>query len=230
MTSEELRLNKLELLGKLVAGLGHEIRNPLSAVKLNLDYMEMFSDELAPDIQESISASKESIERIQHLIETTLSFARVKNDEDKQPVEKIIADSIDLSVIRARSKDIKIIPSISADAGYVQFQPTKILQILLNLISNALDACEKGCVVSVGADLIDEDKIALYVEDNGPGIPEENRELIFDEFFTTKKEGNGIGLYVCKELTESLNGKIYLESQLGKGSKFIMEFKLGEEG
>jgi len=81
MTIEELRQNKLELLGKLVAGLGHEVRNPLSAIRLNLDYMEMFSDELAPDIVDSINSSKEALQRIESLINTILNFVKDKIDE-----------------------------------------------------------------------------------------------------------------------------------------------------
>lgn len=229
MTSEELRLNKLELLGKLVAGLGHELRNPLSAVKLNLDYMEMFSDELAPDIIESIHSSKESIDRIHHLIETMLSFARVKSDESPLPVERIIQDTIDLSIIRARSRNIKIASSIEQNVRFIRFLPNKLMQILLNLISNSIDACSEGNNITIGAESKEESsKVYFFVEDDGTGIPEEDLEKIFDEFFTTKPNGNGIGLYVCRSLVEELGGKLSVESKLGKGSKFIIELKSGD--
>jgi len=99
----------------------------------------------------------------------------------------------------------------------------------LNLISNAIEACDPGGKIVVGSSFDDYSKeTTIYVEDNGCGIPDDKVELIFDEFFTTKKEGTGLGLYVCKYLLEDYNAELKVESELGKGSKFIIKISEGE--
>ncbi len=229
MTVEELRQNKLELLGKLVAGFGHEIRNPLSAIRLNLDYMNMFSDELEPDIIDAINSSKEALMRIESLTETILNFTRNKETEDEIPLERIVSDAIELSSIKARSKEVTIHNNLDQKSALFLIKPSKLLQILLNLISNAIDACEENGKIEI-ASVYDDvaETIYLTVEDTGCGIPIDDVEKIFDEFYTTKNGGTGLGLYVCKCLAEELNANLSVESQEGVGSKFILQFSGGK--
>jgi signal transduction histidine kinase len=224
MTAEELKQNKLELLGKLVAGLGHEIRNPLSAIKLNLDYMEMFMDEMPQDINESVQSCKDGLERIEHLITTILYFVKNKADEDKIPIQTIVDDAVNLSMIKARGCGVKI-ESLFDSSLNIYLYPRKILQVLLNLISNAIEACHSGGKVIIGSEVNSESShFCLYVEDNGEGIPEDRIEEIFDEFYTTKEKGTGLGLYVCRNLLEDYNALLKVESTYGSETKFYIEF------
>jgi len=224
MTAEELKQNKLELLGKLVAGLGHEIRNPLSAIKLNLDYMEMFTDEMPQDINESVQSCKEGLERIEHLITTILYFVKNKTNEDQIPIQTIVDDAVNLSMIKARGSSVKI-ESIFDASRNVYLYPRKILQVLLNLISNAIEACQSGGKVIIGSEVNSESSnLCLYVKDDGEGIPEDKIDEIFDEFYTTKEEGTGLGLYVCRYLLEDYNAVLKVESTYGVGTKFYIEF------
>ncbi len=228
---EEFKRNKLELLGKLIVSLAHEIRNPLSAIKLNLDFLEMSKDELDEELIESIKHSQEAADRIKYIIENLLNFARDSKDEETNSLNFVAAQAVELTHVKARSKDVKLIKQFEQEAQQCLVHEKKILQVVINLLTNAIEACdehgrvvirtfsEKGASGSI--------EYFLTVEDNGVGIKEEDKERIFDDFFTTKESGTGLGLHVCKNILNEQNAKISFESKYGVGTKFIISFSKG---
>jgi len=220
--------NKLTILGKLTAGLLHEIRNPLTVIKLNLDYMKMFENELSSEIQESITSSLEAFERINFIISDILDFTRKSSDTKKAISINAITDrTIEIVSITASKRGIKIIKELDESIPSIYANENKLLQVFINLINNAIEASyERGEVIVRTTRKIEDDKnIVLWeVQDFGCGIKLEDKEKILAGFFTSKDKGTGVGLTVCKRLLEEINAELNFESEYGKGSKFFIKF------
>lgn len=227
MIQDEIQNNKLQILGKLSASLAHEIRNPLSALKLSLEYIKMSDHN--PDLLESINSCLDATNRIQALIETTLDFSRTTlNDCSKISLNEIVDLAIEIMHSRAKILNIKILKQLNEDVGLVYFNKNKMLQVILNLITNAMEACTSSGVVTIRtySEYIDKIKYnTIEIEDNGVGITEEDKEKIFHDFYTKKPTGTGLGLSVCKMILEEFEAKIDFRSQFGKGTNFFVRFK-----
>jgi signal transduction histidine kinase len=227
MIDDRIQDNKLQLLGKLTASLIHEIRNPLSAIKLNLDYLKMLESELPPDANGSINDSAEAVERIQFLIESLLNFSRKKSSEIMvADVNEITKNAVSILKGELQKKNVNLALNLCREIPPVVFDSNKLLQVFLNLITNAMEACcEKGSI-TINSRFDDSNKFNIIWEviDNGAGINEENKKKIFQEFYTSKVHGTGLGLSVCKMLIEEYNAGINFESEFGNGTKFIISF------
>ncbi len=227
---EEYRRNKLEILGKLITSLAHEIRNPLSAIKLNLDFLEMSKDELNEEMIESVKHSQEAAERIQYLIDNLLNFARDKGEEVRKSLNEIAETAVELQTVKARSKNINLVKQFDYSVNNFKVPEKEILQVVLNLISNAIEACRpkrKVVVRTFKSHSENSELVVLEVEDEGIGIKPEDKNKIFKEFFTTKQDGTGLGLYVCKSIVEKYDAKIDFESIYKVGTKFKISFTTG---
>lgn len=226
MIHNEIQNNKLQILGKLAASLAHEIRNPLSAIKLNLEYVKM--TELSEEVKESINASIEAATRIQELIETTLDFSRATlNDCSMQSVNDVVLLAYDIMLSRARILNIKLEKQLDPALPLIYFNKNKILQVALNLLTNAFEAIERNGIVKIKTYQENEpesNNIVLEVEDSGGGISEESKEKIFNDFYTNKETGTGLGLSVCRRILDEYGASISFESQLGKGTRFFVSF------
>lgn len=225
MPEDQIQENKLQLLGKLTASLIHEIRNPLSAIKLNLDYLKMLESELSAEVNESINDSSEAVERIQFLVENVLSFSRKKTSEIVMvDLNEISKNAIAILKGEIQKRNITLKLELENSLPPVVFDSNKLLQVLLNLITNAMESCSHKGMVSVRSYLADSACVVWEVEDNGAGISEENKSKIFQDFFTSKLTGTGLGLSVCKMLAEEHNADISFESTIGKGTRFTITF------
>lgn len=235
MFSEITQKNKLEILGKLTASLSHELRNPLSAIKLNLDYMNMSSADLPEDIKESLSNCIEGVFRIETLIEDILSFSRKsKGTHNPISVNEITQTAVSLTSARANKSKIKIDLKLAKNLPLVNFSKNNLLQVFLNLLTNAIEACEgkgdKVIIKSYVKKAKGNEKVVWEIKDNGIGIKDEDKQKIFGEFFTNKNRGTGIGLTVCQSLLEEKGAQLAFESQYGKGTKFIVIFNNDDKG
>lgn len=227
MNDDHIQNNKLQMLGKLTASLIHEIRNPLSAIKLNMDYLKMLETELPAEVNESISDSSEAVERIQFLVENLLSFSRKKLSETAMvDINEITKNALSIMKGEVQRKNISVILNLSADVPPVYFDSNKLLQVFINLITNALESCSQKGTINILSRLNGCEKAGVVweIQDNGAGISEENKKKVFQDFFTNKDKGTGLGLSVCKMLVEEHNAKLDFESSLGKGAKFIITF------
>jgi len=228
MIQDEIQNNKLQILGKLAASLAHEIRNPLSAIKLSLEYMKM--SEVNPDIAESIHSCLDAANRIQNLIETTLDFSRATlNDCSKISLNEVVELAIEIMQPRANVLNIKINKDLRDQMGLIYFNKNKMLQVIINLITNAFEACTKHGVVKIKTYSEIVDKISyntVEIADNGVGINEEDKEKIFHDFYTKKPTGTGLGLSVCKMILDDFEAKIDFDSEIGKGTHFFVRFKV----
>lgn len=223
----EVQNNKLVILGKLAASLAHEIRNPLSAIKLNLSLLEMSVEKYDPDTKESVLSAMEAVERIQYLIESTLEFSR-KNvkDTDLYSLNTIVEQSLEIITSAARRKSIEIVPELSNNLPMVNISKNKTTQVILNLLTNAIEASPRNSQIFLRTYKSGKEKIIMEVADLGCGIKDEDKVKIFTDFYTNKKNGTGLGLSVCKMLLEEQNAEIDFNSKEGEGTTFTVKFKV----
>ena len=222
--------NKLLLLGKLTAGLVHEIRNPLSAIKLNLDYMKMAQDDLPLDLKEIVGESLDAFEQVNFLIENVLDFTRKPTERTHQvSIYTVTEKCLKIISTTARSKGVTIVKEFEENLPLLNVNKNKLMQVFMNMINNAIEASnEKGNVIirSSIKNCNGSNYVIWEVQDFGIGVKPEDKEKILNGFFTTKSNGHGIGLGVCKMLTKELNGEMYFESEYGQGTTFSVKFVL----
>jgi signal transduction histidine kinase len=227
MFEEELQNNKMQILGKLAATLVHEIRNPLSAIKLNLDFIKLSSGELPAEVNQSVNSCLEAANRMQALVESLLGFSRKSNSNEKNSINDITDIAVSIMQNNAKILKIKIEKQLDYSLDDLVFDKNKILQVILNLITNAIEASSSNGIIKVktyGETISKECIYTLEVEDNGIGIKDEDKNKIFGDFYTGKKNGTGLGLSVCKSILEEYNAKLDFESDYGTGSRFFIRF------
>ena len=225
MTSENAQENKLQILGKLTASLIHEIRNPLSAIKLNLDYLKMIENELPTEASESVKFSLDALSRIQYLVDNILSFTRKNfNGVNLCSINEITQNAISIMKYEAERKNVKIEFEPDETIAKAEFDKSRLLQVFLNLITNAIESCINGGNIFIKTYKKLPDSFIWEITDTGVGICEEDKVKIFNDFYTSKEKGTGLGLSVCKMILQEYNAEIDFESTLGKGTKFILKF------
>ena len=225
MNTEIAQNNKLHLLGKLNASFVHEIRNPLFAIKLNLDYLKL-EDGLPKESVEAIDACLEATERISYLIENFLEFSRKSNSNGSAcSLNQLTMQAIDLVKGYASKTSLEIVKKLDSSDPLVSFDKNKLLQVFLNILTNAVESESANNKIIVKT-YINSEKVIWEVEDFGNGIKEPDRPKIFDEFYTRKENGTGLGLNICKKILDENDAKIDFLSRVGKGTKFFITFNL----
>ncbi len=227
--------NKMESLGRMSAGVAHEINNPLSIITekagLIKDLLQL-SDEMPPrekmvDLVGSVIKSADRCGGITHRL---LGFARhMQVQYEKIDLGLLIKEVLGFLEKEAEYRNIfvdfrfpEIPPTVSSDRGQLQ-------QVLLNILNNAFAAVDDGGHIVIGVKHVDDDMIAVSIADNGIGVPEENLTRIFDPFFTTKKgAGTGLGLSITYGIVEKLGGHITVESTVGEGTCFTVTLPKGQ--
>jgi signal transduction histidine kinase len=222
--------NKLKILGKLAASLSHEIKNPLSVLKLNLDYLKMSSEKFDNETNECIDASLEAADIINQLIHNTLEFSRKnKEDFDECNINEIINKAINITKGNANKRNISFQVNMDETLDSIVVNETNILQVLVNIISNGLEASNSDSKIMINS-FSENNKVCVDIIDEGSGITEEDRTKVFDEFYTQKEGGTGLGLSVCKTILNEHEAIFSLNNNPEKGTRFRIEFKSnGEE-
>ncbi len=224
----DIQNNKLELLGKLATTLSHEIRNPLSVLKLNLHFLKVYSENVDKESYEIILACESALDRITKLVENILEFSRRPMDGfENVSLNEIVEQAIIILNPVALKNSISITKQLEENLFPLYLNKSKILQVVINLITNALEASSFGDNIIVKTSKLMKNGCAgirFVVEDFGMGIKECDKENIFKEFFTNKKTGTGIGLSVCKKLLDEHKADIYFESEFGYGTRFFVDF------
>ncbi|MBK8253811.1 MAG: two-component sensor histidine kinase [Polyangiaceae bacterium] len=232
-----IRSERLASVGRLAAGLAHEIGNPLSSILGFQDLLAMGG--LSPEEERDfLHRMKRETERIHKVLRDLLDFARpasrsgaVKSGESELPsnVVDAIADAVALVRPQKDWKSIELVTKVDEAIPLAALSHERIVQVLLNLLLNAGDAVSpvNGRVaISASKKRIGEkENIELVVEDNGPGIPKEIEGHLFEPFATTKEvgKGTGLGLAVCRGLVEAAGGAIFVESGELGGARFVVQ-------
>src|SRR5690606_18654337 len=230
MSKSDILNNKLQLLGKLSASLVHEIRNPLFALKLNLDYLSQMRSQVSDDASESIQSCSEATDRLMFLIQNFSDFSKKHSLETELcSINDVTQIAVNIMQSNACRINMYIETELQPNLPSIYFQKDKLLQVFLNLLTNAIEAenTRNTIFVRTYMDDSEDEKILFWeVEDNGIGIKEENKSKIFEDFYTSKKQGTGLGLSVCKKLLSEYNAELDFKSRYGQGSKFFIKFNL----
>ncbi|EHE7894721.1 sensor histidine kinase [Vibrio parahaemolyticus] len=217
---------KLAALGELTAGIAHEINNPTAVILGNVELIHFELGEDASRVQEEIDAIHAQIDRIRNITRSLLQYSRQGGVQDEitwQHVNPIIDESITLVKTGTKKRDVEFITDLQAHTP-VEINRHHLLQILVNLQMNAIHAMNgKGKLIVMSEDWIEEGQIkgaTIHVIDDGCGIKPENLNRIFSPFYTTKRDGTGLGLSVSQSILSQTGGELKAESEWGKGSTF----------
>jgi len=223
-------LKKLSLAGELAAGAVHEIRNPLSVIK---GFIQLLKEEpnKGDKNKEYYNVILKELDRLNDLIGGFLTIAKPCEVKfTKGCINDVIKDMVCLIEPKAILYDAIIETDLSEDVPDIEMNIEHIKQVFLNLLNNALEAvCNgKDRKVEVNSS-VNKENIIIRIKDTGAGILAEEMDGIFEPFYTTKKEGTGLGLAVCKKIVENHDGTISLNSKKGKGSTFTIFLPIVQE-
>lgn len=224
---------KMSALGELLAGVAHELNNPLSIV---VGHSLMLREESGdPETLRRIEKIGSAAERCAKIVKTFLAMARQQPTKmERVDIASIVATAVDVAGFGGQHDGIEIVSSIDENGPDVLADADQLTQVIINLVINAGQAIGKSGVgdrieVSTGFDAA-EGVFKIIVADNGPGIPEGIRARIFEPFFTTKKvgDGTGIGLAFCHRIIHSHHGHIWLDHSHDQGSRFCITLPVAE--
>jgi len=217
---------KLAALGELTAGIAHEINNPTAVILGNTELIKFELGDDSERVDEEIDAILMQIDRIRNITRSLLQYSRQGGVQDEitwQHVNPIIEESITLVKTGTKKRDIEFVVSLNARSS-VEVNRHQLLQILVNLQMNGIHAMNgKGTLKIRSEDWIDEGETCgavIHIEDEGCGIKPENLKRVFDPFYTTRRDGTGLGLSVSQSLLSQTGGEIRVQSEMGKGSIF----------
>jgi PAS domain S-box-containing protein len=226
MRDQLLQYEKMSILGRLAAGIAHEIRNPLSAVSLNLQFLAQ-KHQHSPELRDSLRDALEGAKRVEAVIENTLSLARVTPPVLKAEQMNTLVDQVSTFVkISVQQKDIHLESRLAEGLPDVLVDAKQVQQVILNIIQNAIDASPERGVVELSTSLVEEPgageirarAVAVAVRDHGHGISPEDRKRLFEHFFTTKRTGTGLGLALSRQIMERHGGEIRIDPADGEGT------------
>jgi signal transduction histidine kinase len=219
------RMERLASLGRLSAGIAHEVRNPLTGISLLLD--ELHDRLLAnPGDQVLIRRALEEIERLEGLIGELLNFASVPQTQlEPGDLGSVLRDTLFLFRKQCQRAGIILHDELPATLPPLPLDSGKMKQAFLNLLTNALEAMPAGGELWVNA-VFPGEQLGIVIRDNGEGIPAERIPLIFEPFYTSKGEGTGLGLSITHNIISDHGGRIQVQSRPGQGSTFTLWFPL----
>ncbi len=221
---EMQRADRLAIVGQLASGLAHEIGTPLNIIGGNAELLRMELRARQCDTGE-VDAIIQHVDRITRLIQQLLTFARAK----EQPlatlaVHEPLANALSLLETRFSHQGITVILEVSSDLPCIRGRAEQLEQVFLNVLVNAWHAMPGGGTLTIAAGVTTDQKVRLSFGDTGTGIPAEVVARVFEPFYTTKGEhGTGLGLAICKQIIDSHQGTIALESTPGVGTRIIVE-------
>jgi signal transduction histidine kinase len=215
-------------MGQFAAGIAHELRNPLTAIRSTVQYL---SSEFADDTDQKKLATDilGEVDRLNNIVGNLLSLAQpAESNPEEINVRQEIKRCLNFIEAKAKSQNVKIQTDFSNNLPKLTFDQAELRQLLLNVVMNSLQAMPKGGTLSVRAHQLTEgshgyvtgiNRILIQVEDEGTGIPANVHEKVFEPFFTTKAGGTGLGLAICNSIVRRYNGEIWVEKAKSGGAE-----------
>jgi signal transduction histidine kinase len=220
--SRLLAAEKLASVGKLAASVAHEIRNPLTAMKM---WLFSLQESLAgnPDLRRKLEIISEEMTRLDHIVRDFLEFARPPALQRRAcPIDAVIAPTLELLAVSLEEINVTIALELAPDLPAVMADPDQLRQVLINLLNNAVEAMTGGgeirIVASVERDAEDRRMVVVRVRDSGGGMDEEVRSRAFEPFFSAKENGTGLGLCIAARIMAAHDGRLVLESSSPQGT------------
>jgi len=221
--------SELEELSRLTGGLAHEIKNPLSIIKINL---KLVSEDLTGRDENTIRAAKKiavvqkETQRLEQILDDFLAF--IKKTElhlSRVDINEVVSDMIDFYSPQASSRSITVRSSPAGESLICKADADSLKQVLLNLFINAQQAMPNGGELMLRTQKNGKNAV-IIVSDTGRGIEPENMDKIFNAYYSTRPGGSGLGLSTSKKIIEAHNGSIRIDSLPGKGTSFTIQLPL----
>ncbi|EID43461.1 PAS domain-containing sensor histidine kinase [Parageobacillus thermoglucosidasius] len=217
----ELQLRKsdtLNVVGELAAGIAHEIRNPMTALK---GFIQLLQGSIKEDYSMYFNVIMSELKRIESIITEFLVLAKPQAIQYQQnDVCKIMQDTIDLISAQAMMHNVQIVADFALPIPCIYCEPNQLKQVFINILKNAIEVMPKGGEVTVRIGRLDDSHIRISITDQGCGIPQDKIKKLGEPFYTTKERGTGLGLMVSYKIIEEHQGKIDVESEVGVGTTF----------
>ena len=213
------RSRRLASVGRLAAGVAHEVRNPLSSIKGFATYFKQRYQNV-PEDRQTADIMIQEVDRLNRVVSQLLEFARpVSVTPKRTSIKDIVLDSIKIVQQQANDRQITIIIRNSAEIDEIDIDPDRISQVLLNLYLNAIEAMAPGGSLRIEiSDSNEIDGVNIRVSDTGKGMSAEDLPKIFDPYFTTKSTGTGLGLAIAHNIVDAMGGTIEVKSEAGIGT------------
>jgi signal transduction histidine kinase len=224
---EELRAQFIEL-AELAGSLAHEIKNPLSVIRMNMELLaEDFALPETPKERRALAKIEmvtRQCTRLENLLNDFLRFSRLRNLELRlgslnEQIERVL----DLFEPQAHENGVEVVRYLDPDLPSVKLDPETVQAALVNLVKNALEAMPNGGQF-IARTRLTRTGVALDLIDNGTGMDEKTAMKMFEAFFTTKNGGSGLGLPTARKIIEAHGGRIDVHSEVGRGTQFTLEF------
>ena len=235
LNEQLIQADKMGALGKMAAGIAHEINNPLAVIGEKAGWMRdlLFDEKFqeSENLEEyvtSIDKIEEHVERARKVTHNMLGFARrMEHRLDDVDINHVLSQTIELLQNHAQINNIEISRDFQPDLPIIASDQSQLQQVFLNLMNNAIDAIQKDGLIEVETRK-ENSQILIRIKDNGPGIHEKHLKKIFDPFFTTKEvgKGTGLGLSVSYNIVEKLGGAITVESIVSEGTVFNVKLPI----
>lgn len=233
LEAEAQMADRLAYVGTLASGLAHEIRNPLNAMNMNL---QMLDEELTaanlnqdPEAASLLASTKGEVRRLENLVTDFLSYARpIQPRLETCDLNPTVEEVVRFLRAELHQKQIGIELSLSPTPLSVELDEGQFRQALMNILINAKDVLPPGGRIVVATSVGADGEAVVRIEDNGPGIPPEQRAKIFEVFYSTRGGGTGLGLPIAQKILESHGGWIALDTEVGKGTSFELHVPRSE--
>jgi len=209
--------------GLLAAGIAHEVGNPLTAISYLVQLMNRAEHD--EETTERLSLIDEQISRIQRTLQEVIEFSRPGVKElSSVNLQEVIENALRIAKYYKRKKGKKIETEFAENLPTIRAVRDHVLQVFLNLILNALDATEEGTTIRIWTE-VNGKQVRMLIADEGHGIQPDHQLKLFEPYFTTKTTGTGLGLFVCRNMVESMNGTIDLIESSETGTTFAVSFR-----
>jgi signal transduction histidine kinase len=234
---ELIRKEKLAVLGQLAGGVGHELRNPLGAIKNASYFLNMALEEPEPEVQETLEILEKEVGASERIISSLLDFARPKSPvRRKVDINELVQEALSRATV---PENVEVVSQLDEALPAILADPDQLGQAFGSIILNAVQAMTLPSRLGMpeGGRLVVKTEgrgdpggrpswVVVSITDTGVGIPEENVGKLFEPLFTTKAKGIGLGLALVKALVEGHGGTIEVQSKVGKGSMFMVRLPI----
>jgi len=222
-----VRSEKLTVLGQLAGGMGHELRNPLGAIKNAAYFLNMALEEPEPEVKETLDILEKEVGTSERIISSLLDFAHPKPPiRHKVDINEVIQGALYHVTV---PENVKVVTQLDKTLPAILADPDQLGQVFTNIIVNGIQAMPEGGQLAIKSEASNLEWVTISFADTGVGIPKQNLKKLFEPLFTTKAKGIGLGLAVTKTLVEGHGGTIEAQSKAGKGSTFTVRLPIGGE-
>jgi signal transduction histidine kinase len=228
--SQAQRTPRIEMMGKaMVAGLAHDLRNPL-AVVLSCTQSCLEAGRLSRPVRKNLEMIRESSQKANSLLQQFLDFVKSGLNRQLTDVHELLLRAWEAAHLDVQSALVRLEKRFSSDLPLIFADQEKLERVFVNLLLNAIRAVASGGTVTIQTQfLVSEKSLQVEVIDDGPGIPDSERDRVFEPFYSTQKGGVGLGLFLCQSFVQNHNGKITIDRGDAGGAKVTVTLPVTRE-